>query len=350
MRRQTVSATLVVFLAIAAPRPSLAQGRAGDVAAAQALFDDARTLMKAGKFAEACPKLEESERLDAGPGTEFNLADCYEHAGRTASAWAEFATVADSLRALGQHDCEKFARDRATALQPKLTKLAVNVAPAARVPGLEVKRDGEVLREVQWGSGVPVDPGKHTIAATAPGTKPWQQTVNVSGEGKVVSVDVPTLGPAQAAPAPTPATPSTTPTPASTSTPAADTSTPAPASEPSRPLGGQKIAAILAAGLGVVGLGVGGYFGSQAISKHNQYAPLCPNNVCVNQTGVQLHDDAASDATISTVTMAVGAVALAGGVLLWLTAPSGSSAPKMGLHVVPSVGNRSGGLWLQGAW
>src|SRR5271156_4908852 len=115
---------LLVLLATLAARPAFAQSRASDVAAAQALFDDGRALMKAGKFAEACPRLEESERLDSGPGTEVNLADCYEHAGRTASAWAEVEVVADSLRARGKHDREKSARARASVLQPKLTKLA----------------------------------------------------------------------------------------------------------------------------------------------------------------------------------------------------------------------------------
>ena len=77
--------------------------------------------------------------------------------------------------------------------------------------------------------------------------------------------------------------------------PAADT----PASESPHPRGnGQRIAALVVGGLGIAGVGVGAYFGVQALSKHNQYAPLCPNDACVDQSAVQLHNDAASDATI----------------------------------------------------
>jgi len=60
--------------------------RAADAPAAQALFDEAKRAMADGRWAEACPKLEESERLDPSIGTAFNLARCYEHVGRIASA------------------------------------------------------------------------------------------------------------------------------------------------------------------------------------------------------------------------------------------------------------------------
>ena len=59
-----------------------------DPAAAQALFDQGRDLMRQNKHAEACPKLAESNRLDPAIGTLFHLADCYEQSGRVASAWA----------------------------------------------------------------------------------------------------------------------------------------------------------------------------------------------------------------------------------------------------------------------
>src|SRR5579871_5749195 len=100
-----------------------AQPSAGNQAAAQTLYDEGRKLMKEQKYAEACPKLEESERIDPSPGTEFHLADCYAHTGRTASAWARFTSLADSLKVSGQREREAVARARATALEPRLTKL-----------------------------------------------------------------------------------------------------------------------------------------------------------------------------------------------------------------------------------
>src|SRR4051794_25809493 len=63
-------------------------------AAARALFAEARKLMAAERYDEACPKFEESLRLDQGIGTQFNLAHCWEKQGRTASAWGMFLDVA----------------------------------------------------------------------------------------------------------------------------------------------------------------------------------------------------------------------------------------------------------------
>src|SRR6185312_13224264 len=106
---------------------------AEDEAAARALFFEARRLVAAGNYAAACPKFEDSYRLDPGIGTSFNLADCYEHSGRTASAWARFLDVAAATKAAGQLDRERVARARAAALEPKLARMTLKVE--AKVPG-----------------------------------------------------------------------------------------------------------------------------------------------------------------------------------------------------------------------
>lgn len=178
-----------------------------DTAAAQALFDAAKQLMIQGKYAEACPKLEESQRLDPGIGTQFNLATCYEQLGRTASAWSTFLEVAGAAKAAGQADREKVARQRATALEPKLVRMNITASESAPAD-LQVKRDGVLLGRAQLGTPVPVDPGKHRVEATAQGRKPFSTTIDITASSKTETVAIPELAPGPPVPMPTyPGTP-----------------------------------------------------------------------------------------------------------------------------------------------
>src|SRR5258706_4007829 len=73
----------------------LAHAAGKNAVAAQALYDEARQLVAAGKFEQACPKLKASYELDPGGGTLLNLADCYERQGKTAQAYATFKDALD---------------------------------------------------------------------------------------------------------------------------------------------------------------------------------------------------------------------------------------------------------------
>lgn len=146
---------------------SVAGAQEGDPAAAQALFNQAKELMRQGKSAEACPKLQESNRIDPGIGTQFHLADCYEKVGRVASAWAQFLGVASQARAAGHTEREKAAQRRAEKLEPRLPRLTVAVAEASKVAGLEIRRNGALVGAAQWGTPVPVDPGEIELTASA---------------------------------------------------------------------------------------------------------------------------------------------------------------------------------------
>jgi serine/threonine-protein kinase len=336
------TSTWIPALALAAALwPSTA--RANDPATATMLFNEAKRLMGEGNFAEACPKFEESQRLDPGVGTQFNLGDCYERAGRTATAWATFMDVATELHASGDVKREKVARDRVAALEPKLSKLTI-LTPKNAV-GLEVRRNGEVLGGAVWGNAVPVDPGSYTIEATAPGKKKWSSVAAVGPNGAAVTVTIPELvAPDTAEPAP-PALPST-PGPLQVA-PEGPPATAAPETPEGQPGQMQRTLGVVAAGAGVVGLGVGTAFGLTAFSKHSAYETHCNGSIC-DATGVQMHDDAASAATISTITMTAGLVLVAGGAVLWFTSPRAAS--KTAIHVVPAVGPSSGGMTISGLW
>jgi hypothetical protein len=193
---KTHSPSRAVLLAVAlslgaAARP--AQAQSASEKAAQKAFDDGLKLLDQNKPAEACPKLEESQRLDPAMGTQFRLAECWEKLGRTASAWTLFRQVVSEAQAAGRDDRATVSSARAAALEPRLTRLSIVVAPSARVPGLTVRRDGTTVEEALWGQGIPVDPGEHLISASAPGKKSWE--TQQQARSGTVAVSIPLLTP-----------------------------------------------------------------------------------------------------------------------------------------------------------
>src|SRR6185295_13337617 len=109
MRRSTLLALFFAGTLFAAP----ASAQQGGDQVAEKLFNDAIALVSAGKYAEACPKFEESQKLDPALGTQFNLADCYEHTERKGTARRLFLEVADAAKAAGKGEREKKSRERA---------------------------------------------------------------------------------------------------------------------------------------------------------------------------------------------------------------------------------------------
>ncbi|HEX4335702.1 MAG TPA: tetratricopeptide repeat protein [Polyangiaceae bacterium] len=302
----------LVLSALSVAVPSHAQTGA-DKAAAEALFQAGRDLMNAGKYADACEKFEGSQKLDAGLGTLLFLADCYEKAGRLASAWANFREAESIASGRGDTARSQIAKGRYTSLEPRLSKLWIKVTDG-NDPALVVKRDGEAIPKESWGVALPTDAGDHVIEASAPGHRAWTNTVAVTGEGANVSVEVPLLETETATPAVVPP---------STSAPAAATAPtpPEPASHVSHT---QRTMSYIAGGLGVAGLAVGTYFTVHAASKKTDSLDHCEKNqpnVC-DATGVALRNTALSSARAATAFMIGGGVLLAGGIVLFVTAPS----------------------------
>lgn len=318
MRR--VSFFLGVTVLLVAFQAGAQSKSGGNRAAAEALFNQGRDLMTAGKFKDACPKFEASQQLDPGLGTMLNLAECYEKTGRTASAWAEYREAIPLARAAGSKARLDLATERAQALQERLSTLTIRaISGEDSDPHLEIRRDGVALQAAELGSPIPVDPGEHVIEAVSPGKQPWTSKVQVGGDAAKVSVEIPKLqtGGEAASPETAPVTtmPDNTP-------PASD-----------KPRGSaQRVTGLVFGGVGVVGLGLGTFFGLQASSKWSDAKAACTDYPygCGAQ-GADLRSSANSAATVSTVAFVAGGALLATGVVLFLTAPSKKETVALGI-------------------
>jgi hypothetical protein len=78
-------------------------------------------------------------------------------------------------------------------------------------------------------------------------------------------------------------------------------------------------------GLGLVGLGVGAYFGLAARSSWSKAKEACPARDNCSDSAVRLSTDARTEANISTIAFVAGGAAILGGTILILTAGSPTS-------------------------
>jgi hypothetical protein len=324
-RRSCHAAAVVQLLGLLASGLAGAEPSDDEKALATALFQEGRALMADGRPAEACPKLEESQRLDPSGGTMLNLALCYEQEGALARSWTAFHEAMAFARRNGRSDRERAAEEHIRALEPRLSKLTIVVPEGARVDGLRIEQDGQELARAAWSIATPVDGGEHVVRATAPGKEPFATTVVMAKESDVRTVEIPPLADlpgATAAPAADAVLPVVPPPRAASSV----ASAPAASSEDGPRAGAtQRTIAWAIGAAGVVQLGLAGYFGLRAFDKHADSNAACPEGHCTT-AGVELNEQSQHAADASTVLAITGLATVATSVYLLVTAPKNSGA------------------------
>jgi tetratricopeptide (TPR) repeat protein len=304
----------VVALVLALTGVAAAQTPEPDATQGAKLFEEGRELAKAGRYAEACAKFEQSYTLDNGVGTELNLADCHEHLGHAAQAWRLFDEAAQ--RSTDNATRQKFARSRADALTGKLATAVVNLEDpdqaglSVTIAGRAVKTRGVITERV--------DPGAIAVHIATPGKTLFDAT-RTADAGATVIFDVP-------APAPV----------------AVADQAPRAVRRHSR-----LVLAYAISGAGLATLAAGIVVGVRAKSSYDD--AIDPARGCMTVGGtLQCPDpqraralDAGRLADIGTAVGVVGLAAIVGGVVLYATAPKD-------LVVAPVASNQTAGLAISG--
>ncbi len=345
------AALLLVFLlgSTAARADAARPDTADDKGTALALFEQGRALIAQGEYEKAARKFEGASRLLHTFGILFNLANCYEKLGRTASAWSIWREAGSVARGTNRADDEARAEAREHALLPQLSELTLLVPQAPELASLEVTRNGAVVPRPAWDSAIFVDPGEQAIDARAPGYRAQHLAIVVLPNGDKKTLTVPPLEPE-----PTPiASAGQT---ASGDNAAGSVSSSSPAS-PGSGHSARSVAGWITAGVGVA-IAVGGIVeGSvgqggmnDAVTKAN--AAIAANDRAAYNVASTDLSNGESQRTAGFVLLGVGAAAAVVGAVVALTAPRGDGPahPATSAFVAPWLAPSAMGFPCGGRW
>jgi hypothetical protein len=316
---RTLFATLVIMVSAAVARPAYGQaGQLGrgsdDLSAGRQLFAEALDDEEHHRYAAALEKYQRVLKVRDTASIRYRMGITYEGLGTIMSAIDAYnAAIRTASKSAGDVEIARAAQARIDALEPKVAHLALR--PNASTPS-EIRVDNEPVAADAAGD-MRVDPGSHTVDATAPGKQPFHAQVTLSEGGRA---EIPIVFESAATPPPPPA----------------QEQQPKEAS----PL---RTAGIITAAAGVA-LVVGGVvvlvLRSNAISDLKE---SCPNGDCPRARQRELqdtHDRAAFQGPLGATLVGVGAAAIATGVVLYMMGPE----PKTAARLVPFTPNQGFGL------
>jgi hypothetical protein len=188
------------------------------------------------------------------------------------------------------------------SLEPRLPKIVFRLPEGGRDMSLFV--DGVQLGAAALDAPQPIDPGAHTIRASATARQDFSATVKLD-EREAREIVIPSLTLAARSPRPN------------------WVERPEPAPEASHGGAAQRILGGATGAVGAAGLVSGLVFGVLALDANSTADSLCPgNNPCANSAGVSASERAHSFGTVATVSLVAGAALVVVGGVLFFTAHS----------------------------
>jgi hypothetical protein len=201
------------------------------------------------------------------PSTQINIAQCFEHEEKVASAWGAYqravALNRETKDQIRREAIDQLAKEGSARVEPSLprNKVVVQTAP----PGLRVTEDTQELPAESYGLALPTDPGPHQFVASAPGYEELRITVTAE-KGKQVDVPLVLKALAKQNSVVPPSGPVSGPPPAQ-GAPRGDA--------PEREKTSTPALAWATGGVGLIALGVGAGFGGAAVAKQGAISSAC---------------------------------------------------------------------------
>jgi hypothetical protein len=252
--------------------------------------------------------------------TEPSVAECLSASNASADlrrdhklrrARKELLTcVSASCPAVVRDECNR-RLDQVTGELPSVVFEVKDVA-GHELSAVRVTVDGEVVADHLDGSAIDLDPGEHSFTFEASGKPPSTEKIVVH-EGDKNRLEVVVIS------APSPPPPHPLPPPPPTPTPSTNGGQAKPGGS------GMWTVGLVADGVGIAGLIVGGVFGGLAFRSWGLANGDCPSHTGCSSQALDNRNHAVAFSTVSDVGFIAGGVLVALGVTLTLTAPRGST-------------------------
>ena len=301
-------AAIAAAALFAAPLSTARANPSEDRATARELALEGIAAEEKGDFATAIDRLEKAEGLFHAPTHLQHIARCLAKSGRLVEAtevWRKLAmehlddAAPDAFKAAVDE-----AKDELPKIEPRLAHLIVTVG--ASYPELAVTLDDKPYPSAAFNVSRVVDPGAHTLRATAPGYAPMEQPVQLA-EGGTGSIAI-DLAPTSKPPAPVP----------------------------------WKTIGVVTASVGGAMLVVGVIEALSAKSKFDSLQSSCQNHVC--PAGYDLEGQKSSvrsSSTLANVFLIGGGVLVVAGAGVYLLAPTRPAGDSISVDVAPTYGGAS---------
>lgn len=313
-RRLRALRALVLSASFLVAAPAFGQSAADDY------FERGLTALRQKDYATACPLLEKSLALDPAMGTRYRLGECYEGAGKVASALEHYEIVVAEATAASRADRATQAAERVAAVKPRVPYVIVQAnAPA----GAKVELDGAPFKGT-LGKPHPVDPGSHVVVVfVSDDEKLTKKFDAVEGKSLTLAMEGPDAPPDPKAPPGAPVKPA----------PSGDD-----------PGAGQRIGGVVTIAIGGAAIVVGAVLGGIAGATWSDALSHCTAEDVTrcDDEGISLGDKANTQALVSTIMLPVGVAAAGIGLVVFFTAPSASASTTTGLR--PFVSTHAAGL------
>jgi hypothetical protein len=294
-------------------------------------FKKGKKLLAEHRYAEACTAFEDSDRLDTQIGAKLNVARCYQDWGKLATAWRWYID-AEQMAIKAGDDRSRKVRLLIDQLDPTIPRITLQLPRDAITDRVAVQLDDATIALSALGDERRVDPGPHRIDVIVDGVKHTQPAQAERGDRVRVVLDVPTRH---------------KPAPAATATATTDAENP----DPGRT---RRLLGIALGGSGAVAMGIAGIVTLNAHSDYDHALTthcMGKTNMC-DDTGLTQTHSARHTANVATVVTLFGLAAVAGGAVLYFTAPHGpgTANSEHALYLAPAIGGGAAGAVLGGAF